>query len=118
MTMTAAAILTLQQLSEAGRWRRQFDLLQKLGMDRREMGGVLRTQFSIYYALPVLPALLVSVPFLLNLASLPEPGLMVGANSPAAILAIALGVFFLVYAIYIALAYTSLKRSVLPSWAV
>lgn len=79
LTMTAATILTIQQLSEADRYRRQFALLKKLGM-----------------------------------AQIPEPGVMVGVNSPGIIVAISLGIFFLIYAIYILPAYNSLKRSVLP----
>ena len=114
LTMTAATILTIQQLSEAERYRRQFQLLQKLGMDRREMAKALGTQFSIYYALPAVPPVLIGGPFIFHLASLPEPGVMVGMSSPVVIAAIALALFFLIYAIYILLAYTSLKRSVLP----
>ncbi len=115
LTMTAATILTVQQLSETERYRRQFALLQKLGMGRREMGRALRTQFAIYYALPAVPPALIGVPFTLHLASLPEPGVMVGDSSPGAIVSSALAIFFLIYAVYILLAYTSLKRSVLPA---
>jgi len=114
LTMTAATILTIQQLSESERYRRQFALLQKLGMDHREMAKALRTQFAIYYALPAVPPVLISVPVLLKLAHAPEPGVMVGINSPGAIVMISLGIFFLIYAVYILLAYTSLKRNVLP----
>ena len=114
LTMTAATILTIQQLSETERYRRQFQLLQKLGMDRREMGRALGRQFSIYYAMPAVPPVLIGVPFILHLAHAPEPGVMVGMSSPGIIVAISLGIFFLIYAIYILLAYTSLKRSVLP----
>ena len=114
LTMTAATILTIQQLSESERYKRQFSLLQKLGMDRREMAKALRTQFAIYYALPAVPPVLIGASFILHLASLPEPGVMVGMNSPLAIVTISLGIFFLIYAIYILLAYTSLKRNVLP----
>ena len=112
--MTAATILTIQQLSESERYRRQFALLKKLGMDHREMAKALRTQFAIYYALPAVPPVLISVPVLLKLAHAPEPGVMVGINSPGAIVMISLGIFFLIYAVYILLAYTSLKRNVLP----
>jgi fatty acid desaturase len=112
--MTAATILTIQQLSESERYKRQFFLLQKLGMNRREMAKALRTQFAIYYALPAVPPVLIGAPFILHLASLPEPGVMVGASSPWLIVLSALAVFFLVYAVYIVLAYTSLKRNVLP----
>ncbi len=114
LTMTAATILTIQQLSETERYRRQFQLLKKLGMDRREMARALRNQFAIYYTMPAVPPLLIGVPFILNLASLTEPGIMVGMNSPLVIVAISLGIFFLIYAIYILLAYTGLKRNVLP----
>ncbi|WP_243149257.1 ABC transporter permease [Colidextribacter sp. OB.20] len=115
LTMTAATILTIQQLSESERYKRQFTLLQKLGMNRREMARALRTQFTIYYALPAVPPVLIGVPFILHLAGLPEPGVMVGASSPGVIVLSALSVFFMVYAVYIVLAYTSLKRNVLPA---
>ena len=114
LTMTAATILTIQQLSETERYQRQFQLLQKLGMDRHEMAKALSRQFAIYYALPAVPPVLIGVPFILHLAHAPEPGVMVGISSPESITAISLGIFFLIYAIYILLAYTSLKRNVLP----
>ncbi len=114
LTMTAATILTIQQLSETERYRRQFQLLQKLGMDRSEMGKALRNQFAIYYTLPAVPPVLIGVPFILHLAHAPEPGVMVGMSSPGVIAAISLGIFFLIYVIYILLAYTSLKRNILP----
>ncbi len=114
LTMTAATILTIQQLSETERYKRQFQLLQKLGMDRQEMAKVLGHQFTIYYALPAVPPILIGVPFILHLASAPEPGVMVGMNSPLSTVTISLGIFFLIYAIYILLAYTSLMRNVLP----
>ena len=116
LTMTAATILTIQQLSETERYKRQFQLLQKLGMDRREMAKALGHQFAIYYALPAVPPVLIGIPFIFHLSHAPEPGVMVGMNSPGAIVLISLGIFFLIYAIYILLAYTSLKRNVLPQW--
>lgn len=64
--------------------------------------------------LPAVPPLLIGVPFIFNLAGLPEPGVMVGMSSPAVITAISLGIFAAIYAIYSLLAYTSLKRNVLP----
>lgn len=114
LTMTAAAILTIQQLSETEHYRQQFVLLRKLGMARQEMARALRNQFAIYYTMPAVPSILIAVPFILHLAQVPEPGVMVGMSSPAAIVAISLGLFFLFYAVYILLAYTSLKRNVLP----
>lgn len=114
LAMTAAAVLTIQQLSEAGQYRRQFELLRKLGMDGREMRRALFCQFAIYYIMPAIPPVFISIPFILNLVYAVEPGTMVGASSPPVILAVSLGLFFLIYLIYIVIAYTSIKRNVLP----
>ena len=83
-------------------------------MGRREMAKALGRQFAIYYALPAVPPVLIGVPFLLNLSHAPEPGVMGGMSSPGVIAAAALAVFFLIYGVYILLAYTSLRRNVLP----
>lgn len=107
-------ILTVQQLSETDRYRRQFELLRKLGMDGTEMGRALRRQFALYYAMPVLPAGIIGVAFVRNLGGAVEPGTLTGLYSPGMITAAALGLFFLLYGIYILMAYTSLKRTVLP----
>ena len=114
LTMTAAAILTIQQLSEAGHYRSQFVLLRKLGMNRGRMEKILRRQFAIYYAMPAIPSLFISIPFILNMGEGVEPGVMVGASHPVVILGVTLGMFFLVYIVYIAMAYSSMRRNVLP----
>ncbi len=114
LTMTAAAILTIQQLAETDHYKRQFVLLGKLGMDRREMVKALRGQFIIYYVMPAVPPVLISVPFIYNLGKGAEPGIMIGTSSPFMITLAALALFFFFYAVYIVLAYTGLKRNVLP----
>ncbi len=114
LTMTAATILTIQQLSETDRYRRQFLLLKKLGMDRQEMNQALRLQFTVYYAMPAIPPLFVSIPFLLNLCNATDPGVTEGFYRPLNIICITLALFFMIYAVYIVMAYRSLKRNVLP----
>lgn len=114
LTMTAATILTIQQLGECRHYKIQYQLLQKLGMERREMAQTLRTQFAIYYTLPAIPPLFISIPFLLHTAGATEPGVMTGVFSPAMIILSTLLLFFLIYSIYILMAYTTLKRNVLP----
>ena len=113
LTMTAATILTIGQLSQSGRYRRQFGLLRQLGMDEGEQKRALRRQLALYYAMPALPPLLIAVPFLWDLGGAVEPGVMTGLAHPAVITALSLGLFFAVYLLYILLAYTSLRRSVL-----
>lgn len=114
LTMTSATILTIQQLSECNHYRHQFCLLQKLGMEQKEMRQVLRQQFTIYYTMPAVPPLLIAIPFILNLGNATEPGTLTGISHPIIITAITLGLFFFIYSIYIIMAYTSLKQNVLP----
>jgi len=114
LALTAATVLTVQQLSEAGRYHRQFELLRKLGMDRREMRRVLFRQLAIYYLMPVIPPVLIAIPFILDMCNGVESGTLVGANSPSVILTVSLGLFFLVYLIYTVVAYISMKRNAIP----
>ncbi len=113
LTMTAATILTIQQLAETERYRHQFALLGKLGTDERELAGALKKQLAIYYAMPAVPPILIGIPFIVNLGNSTEPGVMVGMSHPAVIAGTSLGLFFMIYAVYILLAYTSLRRSTL-----
>lgn len=114
LIMTAATILTIQQLDESRRYRQQYELLYKLGMNRKEMVKALRTQIAIYYTMPAIPPVLISVTFLLNLVGEVEPGTLTGVSHPLVITGMALGLFFLIYGVYILLAYTGLRRNVLP----
>lgn len=114
LAMTAATVLTVQQLSEAGHYRRQFELLRKLGMDRGEIRRTLFRQLAIYYLMPIVPPVLIAIPFILDMCNKVEPGTLVGASSPPMILAVSFGLFFLVYLIYTVVAYISMKQNVLP----
>lgn len=114
LTMVSATILTIQQLSESSRYRRQFDLLDKLGMDRRDMKQTLSRQFAIFYAMPAVPPLLISLPFVWALGNTLDPGVLTGPFHLLSIVGTMLGLFFAVYVVYILVAYISLKRSVLP----
>lgn len=115
LTMVSATILTIQQLSESGRYRRQFALLQKLGMEHREMKQALCRQFAIFYTMPAIPPLFIGVPFIVGLGSILDPGVLSGPAQLCIIVGVALGLFLLIYLIYILMAYTSMKQNVLPS---
>lgn len=114
LAMTAATVLSVQQLSETGRYRRQFELLRKLGMDRGEIRRTLSRQLAIYYLMPIVPPVLIAIPFILDMCNKVEPGTLVGASSPPMILAVSFGLFFLIYLIYTVVAYISMKQNVLP----
>lgn len=114
LTMVSATILTIQQLSETGRYRRQFELLHKLGMEKREMKQALTRQFAIFYTMPAVPPLFISIPFILAMGSALDPGDLAGPGQLILLTGITLGIFFSIYFLYIVTAYSSLKRNVLP----
>ncbi|ODR33472.1 hypothetical protein BEI60_25530 [Eisenbergiella tayi] len=114
LTMVSATILTIQQLSETGRYRRQFELLHKLGMEQQEMKQALHRQFIIFYTMPAIPPLLIGIPFILALGSAFDPGVVTGPSELLAIAGIILALFLSIYLLYIGLAYNSLKKNVLP----
>ena len=113
--MTAAAILTIQQLSETAHYRRQFLLLDKLGMERTEMAKALRRQLAVYYTMPAIPPVLIGAPMIFSVGNAVEPGTLTGASHPAVIVGNCLILFFLIYFIYILMAYIRLKKDVLPA---
>lgn len=116
LTMTAATILTLHQLDEAKRSKKQFELLHKLGMSRHEMIKTLRKQSFLYYSMPAVPPVIVSVPLILHRFAAWSISIetMTGFFQPSIIIAISLGLVFAIYAVYIILAYCSMKRNILP----
>ena len=114
LTMVSATILTIQQLSEAGRYQRQCARLGKLGMDLKDMKRALRWQFAIYYTMPAIPPLFIGVPFIAALGGSLDPGVLAGVGQILRILGVTLGIFFFIYLVYITVAYLSLKRTVLP----
>lgn len=115
LTMVAATILTIQLLSDTDRYQRQYALLDNLGMERREMERSLSRQFAIFYAMPTLPSLLISLPFIFALGSALDAGVLTGIGQLWAIVGITLTLFFAIYIVYVFAAYTSYRKNVLPS---
>lgn len=114
LTMVAATILSTQLLSDTNRYRREFQLMHKLGMAKKDMENALLRQFTLFYAMPVIPAVIVSAAFLISISGAFDPGIMTGMLHQMAVVGLAYALFFVIYLIYIIASYTSLKRSVLP----
>lgn len=114
LTMAAATILTVQLLSDVNRYRNQFELLRKLGQSRKDMVQALSRQFILFYAMPALPALFISITFLIALGGAFDPGIILGKIHLFSIIGTAVVLFFVIYLVYIMASYTSFKRNVLP----
>ena len=64
--------------------------------------------------MPAVPPLFITVPLILNFENIVEPEIMMGTGGALMILAVTLGLFAAIYAVYILSAYSGLKRNVLP----
>jgi hypothetical protein len=113
LTMVSATILTIQLLSDAGRYQKQYALLTKLGMARKEMNRALRRKFALFYAMPAVPPVVICIIFVRWLGGLADAGTIVSPWHLWGMIGAALGIFFAVYLVYIAVSYTSFKRNVL-----
>lgn len=113
LTMVAATILTIQLLSETDRYKRQYTLLGNLGMDHREMERSLSRQFALFYTMPALPPLLISIPFILGLGGQLDEGVLTGVGHLWSIVGVTLALFFGIYLVYILAAYNSFKKNIL-----
>lgn len=113
LMITAATILTTQLLSDSVRYQRQLQMLDSMGMSKKDMGHALRRQFGLFYSMPALPPLLISIPFIVALGGAFDDGIVSSLATMQAILG-TVGLFFAVYLIYVVIAYTSFKKNVIP----
>ena len=56
----ALTILSVQQLSDAGKYKFRYDVLRKLGMKKREIDRVIFCQLALYYLVPAAAAAAIS----------------------------------------------------------
>jgi hypothetical protein len=114
LTMVSATILTIQLLSDTGRYRRQYALLYNLGMSKEDMNRALRRKFTLFYAMPTLPPVAICLIFMSWMGTTFDPGVIEGLGHLWSMIGLTLGIFFTIYFAYIAASYSSFKRNVLP----
>lgn len=110
----AMAILSLKTLSEISDNRRRFDTLYKIGADSRERCRALFYQTFVFFFLPFVLPLLLSIPTgiicfdIMTLARLPAATAQIAFTTAAVAL-----ILFSVYVLYFTATYLSAKRSVI-----
>lgn len=112
-TMVAMTILTIQLLSESDRYKRTFDLLDKLGQSKQDRLQVLRRIQIYYYGIPLIPALVVAIAFLIAFSGLFDYVVFVSSLNVAGVIGITVGIFFVLYFLYVAVAAVTFKKNVL-----
>jgi len=114
LTMAAATILTIQLLSDVNRYKKQYSLLNDLGMDKNDMRRALRHQFVLFYAMPTLPPMFICIVFMFAMGDAFDAGVIMSQMHLWSIIGTTFAIFFAIYLIYIAASYTSFRRNVLP----
>lgn len=108
---TAAAILAVQQLSEASKYRFRYNILSKLGVPDRKLGSIILKQLLLYFGIP----LLLPVPLSLFISDCLK-NILVDLITPSIFwfsMAMGLGLFFIIYLLYFAATYIGYRRSIL-----
>ncbi len=104
--IVSAAILSIQQLSEAADNRERYLLLQKLGVERRMIHRALFTQILCYFLFPLLLAIIHSA---VGLTAANEVIALFGKVDVRASLAATSAFLVVIYGIYFYLTYTGSK---------
>lgn len=108
----AASILAVQQLSDSVRYQYRYEVLSKLGMNAGQIGRLVGRQTLLYFALPLILPIPASILLTLGmkrllLDALVAPELFVWSA------ALSVGIFLLIYALYVLAAYLGYKRKVM-----
>ena len=107
----ALTILSVQQLSDAGKYKFRYDVLKKLGMKRRERNSVIFRQLALYYLVPALAAVAISSVIAVYAGN--QFVLYTGAKgSGVYYFGVSLAIWAGVYVIYFLATYVGFKRGV------
>ena len=107
----ALTVLTVQQLSDASKYRFRYEVLGKLGLGKKEISRLIFKQLGVYYLCPALFAAGISgvITVYISQKFIFYTGVK---TSVLQYFGIAFLLFFGVYAIYFAVTYIGFKRSV------
>ena len=106
----AAAILSVQQLSDGIRSRYRYEILSNLGMGERQIRKLIFRQLALYFALPVCIPIPAGIFLSYGINVLLFTELVSGTMYPAAVL-ISVGAFLVVYLMYFAAVYRVYARN-------
>lgn len=109
---TAAAILAVQQLGDASRYKYRYDILSKLGMDEGRRGVLIFKQIGVYFLIPVCIPIPLSIFISLQVNRLILDALVTGRIFMMAC-GISIGLFLFIYLLYFAATYLGYKNKIL-----
>ncbi len=106
----SATILAVQQLSDAHRQRYSYDMLHRMGVNRRQLHALLAKQIAIYFIIP----LLLPIVYLLPIISMVDNifAMTYASADMFAYLGGSMLFFLVVYSCYYVMAYLGCKRNI------
>lgn len=107
----AVTVLAVQQLSDSAKYKFRYDVLHKMGFERREIRSMIRKQLAAFYLCPALLAMIISGKMVLFLSGqfVKETGVPTASGS---YFAEACALFFGIYLVYFAVTYVGFVRNV------
>lgn len=107
----AVTVLSVQQLSDSAKYKFQYDVLKKLGLERRQIHHLILKQLAAYYLCPAIFAIIISGKMILSFSSRFVELTGVPASS-VSFFAKSIGLFFGIYLVYFLVTYIGFKRNV------
>lgn len=107
---TALTVLAVQQLSESEKHRKRYRILSELGMSVEELEKMIRKQVGIYFLMPLILPVPLSLCCTLSLNQLFQA--YTGTGMLMSTLGASFGLFFLVYVLYLTATYIGYRNSV------
>jgi len=107
----AMTVLSVQQLSDSAKYKFRYDVLAKLGLDRRQICGLILKQLAAYYLCPALLAVVISGKMILFVSSRFVDLTGVPAAAGRFFLE-SIVLFFGIYLVYFIVTYVGFRRNV------
>lgn len=107
----AMTILSVQQLSDAAKYKYRYEVLSKLGLREKEINRIVLKQLSAYYMCPMLAAIILSG--MISIFASQRFVFYTGISTPVLFYyGISLAIFLSVYLIYFIATYSEFKKSI------
>lgn len=107
----AMTVLSVQQLSDSAKYKFRYDVLIKLGLDRRQIHRLILRQLAAYYLCPALLAMIISGKMILFVSSRFVDLTGVPAAAGRFFLE-SIALFFGIYLVYFIVTYVGFQRNV------
>ena len=108
--MATATLLAIQQLSDSEKYKYRYDLLQKLGMDKKDINKMILKQLLFYFVIPMIIPVFIGIPTTLIVSKTVLSAITI--EEVIRNIGIILGMFVLVYGIYFVATYIQFNRNI------